>query len=396
MRSVTDGPVTGRDLFGREAEIRSLWRSLENGEHVLMLAPHGVGKSSLGLALKADPRPRWDVVYVDLHAGSGGADLMSVLLAALVSDPAYREWALHIRLPGRLRHAVGQAAAAPGPAAPWAAIREALEEDWRGPAKRIHTALRRRPQPTNRLLVILDELPYLMAKALVRPGGIAETEAIGDWLQAMQDDPALAGRVHFLFCGSSGLENVLRQIGLARPDGRVAAFAVDTWDRATARAFLVALGEARGFPLDPGQADALLGRLDDLVPRQVRLLFDALRAAAGDDPARITDHTLDAAFDAAVTGPEGAALFDPYRERLEVVFRPREVGLARYCLNRLAPHRDGLPASAVEPKDYGAERPFPLVLRLLEEEGYIVRGRRRLRFRSNLVREWWRRTQMLR
>jgi len=141
------------------------------------------------------------------------------------------------------------------------------------------------------------------------------------------------------------------------------------------------------------EEDALLDMLGDLVPQHVQLLFSALRKVCDDNPALVTEETLEAAFAEAITGAEGASLFDHYAELLSIIFRQREIGVVRNCLNRLSPHRDGLAEHEVRPHDYGLERPFPLIVRLLEEEGYAIQERRRLRFRSNLVREWWRRTQ---
>lgn len=392
MRNVTAGPVTGSDLFGRDMEIRSLWRSLEAGEHVLMLAPYGTGKSSLMLALTQNPRPRWDVVYTDLQAELGAPDLLAALLRATAFHPAFRTWTFDIPLGAPIKQALAQTIAGGG-RVPWQELRRILSRNWQHSAALVHAALRRLPQPTNRLLVILDELPYLMARILIQPEGNAEAEAIGQWLQAMQDDPRLEDRVHFLFSGSSGLENVLRQLGLTRHDGRVAAFSIDTWSREAAHRFLAILGLSCAFPLSLADEDALLDMLGELVPQHVQLLFSALRKTCDGDPKRVTNETLDAAFEEAITGTEGAALFEHYADLLKVIFRQRERGVVHYCLNRLSPHRDGLAEQDVRPQDYGLERPFPLIIRLLEEEGYIIQERRRLRFRSNLVREWWRRSQ---
>ena len=49
MKNVTGLPVIGEDLYGRARELADLWEKLEQGEHVLMLAPRRVGKTSLML-----------------------------------------------------------------------------------------------------------------------------------------------------------------------------------------------------------------------------------------------------------------------------------------------------------------------------------------------------------
>ena len=41
MRNVIGQPVVGDDLYGREYELTRIWELLEQGEHLLMLAPGG-------------------------------------------------------------------------------------------------------------------------------------------------------------------------------------------------------------------------------------------------------------------------------------------------------------------------------------------------------------------
>ena len=60
MRNIIGPPVVGDDLYGRDYELARLWEHLENGEHILMLAPRRVGKTSLMLELKQAPRDNWD------------------------------------------------------------------------------------------------------------------------------------------------------------------------------------------------------------------------------------------------------------------------------------------------------------------------------------------------
>lgn len=63
MRNMTGPPVTGEDLYGRRDDIERLWARLGRGEHLLMLAPRRVGKTSMMLELACDPGAGWDVVY---------------------------------------------------------------------------------------------------------------------------------------------------------------------------------------------------------------------------------------------------------------------------------------------------------------------------------------------
>ena len=90
MRNVIGQPVIGDDLYGREYELTRIWELLEQGEHLLMLAPRRVGKTSLMLELRRAPREGWDVLYVDIEKGDSPADCVAAILATLAADPRYR------------------------------------------------------------------------------------------------------------------------------------------------------------------------------------------------------------------------------------------------------------------------------------------------------------------
>ena len=90
MRNITGQAVIGDDLYGREYELTRLWERLEQGEHLLMLAPRRVGKTSLMLELRRAPRENWDVVYVDVEGGDGPADCVAAILAALAASSKFR------------------------------------------------------------------------------------------------------------------------------------------------------------------------------------------------------------------------------------------------------------------------------------------------------------------
>ena len=88
MRNIIGPPVVGDDLYGRDYELARLWEHLENGEHLLMLAPRRVGKTSLMLDLKQAPRENWDVIPVDVEGGRGPEDCVSELRDVCRGDPS--------------------------------------------------------------------------------------------------------------------------------------------------------------------------------------------------------------------------------------------------------------------------------------------------------------------
>ena len=106
MRNVIGPPVMGDDLYGRQQEIDRLWSRLDGGEHLLMLAPRRVGKTSLMRELHRDPPADWDVVYVDVEGADGATDFVASVLAALAHLRGYRSWAEIVGFPHAVRDAL--------------------------------------------------------------------------------------------------------------------------------------------------------------------------------------------------------------------------------------------------------------------------------------------------
>jgi hypothetical protein len=63
--NITIGPpVSGDEFFDREETIETLWDALE-AHSVLLAAPRRVGKSSLMLKLLREPKPGFNVLWLD-------------------------------------------------------------------------------------------------------------------------------------------------------------------------------------------------------------------------------------------------------------------------------------------------------------------------------------------
>ena len=108
MRNIIGQAVVGDDLYGRGHELARLWETLEQGEHILMLAPRRVGKTSLMLELRRAPRRSWNVIYVDVERGDGPADFVAAVFAALAADHRYRNRFETIPFSGAIKDVLGR------------------------------------------------------------------------------------------------------------------------------------------------------------------------------------------------------------------------------------------------------------------------------------------------
>ena len=92
MENVVGQAVTGNDLFGRDSELRELWSKVNQGQHIHMLAPRRVGKTSLMLEMRSEPQKNWHVVYINVEGAENPSDWVASLVAELAAEPTYRTW----------------------------------------------------------------------------------------------------------------------------------------------------------------------------------------------------------------------------------------------------------------------------------------------------------------
>jgi DNA polymerase III delta prime subunit len=80
MQNITGNPVDGEDFFGRKDELKQLRNAVEAGNHVLLVGPRRVGKSSLVAELSRElANDGWSPIKVDVqHTADEAAFLYEI------------------------------------------------------------------------------------------------------------------------------------------------------------------------------------------------------------------------------------------------------------------------------------------------------------------------------
>ena len=393
MRNIIGQAVLGENLYGRDYELGRLWEHLENGEHVSMLAPRRVGKTSLMLELHRAPRKGWNVINVDVEGGNGPEDCVAAILAELAGDPRYRTGFETIPFSGAIKTALKSLSAKVDVGVLRVELKRAIGHDWDRAAAQLGARLTNPPHAGGKLLIILDELPILIARVLRAGDRKNDADLLLARLRQWRQAPELRGRVHTLIGGSIGLEGILRRAGLSASINDLVPFRLHSWERSTAVEFLRKLSRDVGFRLNEEAIARLLDLLMDPVPYHVQLFYSELRAVCSGDPSRVSPTTIERCFAERLAGESGAAHLDHYATRLALALDDREHEMAVAILSRSCKTRDGVRLADLGRLTRENERTFRSVLRDLKADGYLTEHDRRLAFRSNLLRVWWRKHQ---
>ena len=393
VKNVVGQAVVGENLYGRRREIDSLWQSLRQGNHVHILAPRRVGKTSLMLELRRVPPDGWHVVYVDVEGAESPADCVAAIMAELALAPKYRTWMEAVPFATALSD-IWKRFAGIDVSAPFLRVelKSAMGDEWPGAMDQLQARFAALPQGETHLLVVIDELPVLIARMLRKDRGRDDVELLLAKMRGWRQSPILRGKFLTLLGGSVGLEGVLRRQSLTSLINDMLPFRLESWQRNTATEFLSRLACDNDVYLEAQHIRQILDLLQDPVPYHVQLFFHEIATAVHDQSAKVSEQLIRDCFANRLTGPSGTAHLDHYATRLEFMLEPDRYAVARSILEH-ASRPGGVNVGELKGLANAGESILRSVLNELDAEGYLFWRDDRIQFRSNLFRVWWRKQQ---
>lgn len=388
MRNVVGKPVVGENFFGRERELEALDR-ITRDEHVLLLAPRRVGKTSLLFALSSKVAQEGTAVgvFVSAAVAKNELQLVRAVLQAIYDTregKRIKPNAIGAWLRRHSRRVKGVKVAGSG-----IDLETQATPEWQEEADRAFSAIAATERPW---LIMIDELPTLVLQLAREDGSGARVRAFMQWFRNLRQLPRGAENLRFVLAGSIGLDNVTRRHRLTDTindlrDWRLGPFTPENADR-----FLAEL--ARSYKLELGDElrRDICDRAEWLIPYHMQLIFSALRDQCGGQT-RPSAKTLDLAIEALLSRK---SYFSYWHERLHDAFGAPEDDLARKVLVTCAREPRGATTSALQqsiarsvpnPKDRAEATAW--ILDVLENDGYLVEESGRRRFRSGLLRRYW-------
>jgi hypothetical protein len=385
IENVVGKPVVDQNFFGREVELRDL-QAITEHEHVLLLAPRRVGKTSLlhALAKRVERDDSAIGVYASVAAATNEHEFVSAILSSVYATTQGKglQRGLMARILGLGRGVKGFHVAGSG------VDLETRTPRWQDDADQAFAALLRSERP---LLILVDELPLLVL-ALARSDSTgARVRSFLQWFRNVRQLPAGVATLRFVLAGSIGLDNVTRRHRLTDTVNDLRLWSLGPFEASAADEFLRKLSASYQLQLDGRLRAAICQAAEWLIPYHLQVIFSVLREHAG--TAKLTSQVLDDVIEALL---DRQAYFSYWDERLHDSFGAPADAIARAVLATCAQDPDGSTTSTLNQAiaSFVAEpversRLLKWVIDVLSNDGYIVDTRGRWRFRSGLLRRYW-------
>lgn len=385
IENIIGKPVQGQNFFGRDAELEEL-QAISEREHVLMLAPRRVGKTSLlhALVKRVDGDGSTIGVYASVAAATNETQFVQTVLSAIYATKRGRKLK-----PGIVARALGIRRRVKGVKIAGSGLDlEPQTPPWQEDADRAFAAIVTSKVP---LLILIDELPVLvLALAKSDPSGV-RVRAFLQWFRNLRQHPAGATTLRFVLAGSIGLDNVTRRHQLTDTINDLRLWPLGPFEPPAAHEFLGRLASSYKLELDPELRSAICGAAEWLIPFHLQVIFGALREHAR--AARPTTDMLQSVIESLL---DRRTYFSYWDERLHDSLGAPSDTIARALLALCARTPEGATLNAMSqaiapliPDIVERANALKWIVDVLANDGYLVEQDGRWRFRSGLLRRYW-------
>lgn len=375
-------------MHNRKDERRELRRILLGGASVQMFAPRRIGKTWLMLRLAEDLAAEgWTTIVVDIEGMRTEDEFLRALCSRLQEAGGLQSSVMQ-----HLGHRLKQLVTDGWQGSPLNAIGKI---DFSTFSEALIAALNEKGGET---LILIDEIALFVAERLSK-----DVEGTHAFLYHLRRLRQSYPKVRWLFTGSIGLDVVARRVGLQGALVDLKPFPLDPFGDLAARSYLDhlnAIGAVpRQFALDDAAFAHLARELGWLAPFYLQLVADRImpRGPATDGKPLAEPGDIDRAFDDLLR-PEFRTMFSPFEEHIDKNFPGAETRRLHQILDFCCETVAGETAAALLAHLQGADaaathRQMMDLLTALSNAGFLDEQNERWRFRSGLLRRYWRRYQ---
>lgn len=369
-------PVVGEDFFGREVELRKA-ESLIRDNNLMLAAPRRVGKTSFARRLIDTLSTKgWNTIFIDLEEITSIDHFFNAFYGELVKLP---ETKVVEKVKAKMKKWLsGVELSTTGlPVKATVKMESSDNNDFKDLADILNTL-------DNHTLIVFDELTVLLKSLSDKNDNEQAVRMFLNQFRAMRS--ATSEKCSWLICSSVGVRNFTTQYNLSDTINDVADFELGAFSDEEATKFVSTLAESIGIEADAKIKRYILDKIGWNIPFFIQLLLSRLPVG------EIAKADVDDAYGHLLqTGS-----FDTWHERLNIEYGNNK-DVAKLILKYLCVNVDGKTRDEIYNHIYAKMPSFEddemgLLLRALMTDGYLVRDGEQYKFRSPLLRDYWKET----
>lgn len=380
INTIVGPPATGIDYFERPHITKDLWRIIQTGSHILLVAPRRVGKTSLLFYLEDKPKRGYRVLYRTTESINNENEFFRILYSNV------SELLNGIQKFSRgMRNLVGKNK-----------ITEITKDGIKleGRALNYYDGLIKLFEMLDlgdeELIVMIDEFAETVENIITDE---SNTNAIR-FLQKNRDlrfEQSIRNKIQFIYAGSIGLENVVSKLNASSTIDDLYPFKLPPLTKREAiKLIYEQILKDSEMELKKEQFKYLLEKIDWLVPFYIQLILEeTYKIFSYNELEQITNDTIDQAIENAI---ELRNFFDLWITRLRKAYKRNDFNFVKETLNTASEKE-----TITSPEIYNIAVKFDItdsyknILNALIYDGYLnnYEDPKIYRFNSPILKLWW-------
>jgi len=371
-------------FFPRDKIIRKIWRKLDRGEDLLLVAPRRIGKSSILHHIQKNPKKDYIVKYLSIMSTDSSNVYFKQIYKTLLEDNEIYGLAksyfqsTRVNLKNWIKKIRGIGL-------------EGIEID---KDEQINyfvetiELLQSLPEDSKTILFLLDEFPDTVSNI----AKYSEDEAVNflqenrDLRQQYQDI-----NIQFILTGSIGLNNVVKKLVHEDIINDLIHIEIPflTNEEALLMIDRLCLGLERDdicLKLDTTVKEYFLEKIVQNHPYYIMMIIDELGDEVADSEKEIGREDIDKVIDKIIKSNSNADYFSNWKTRLKDAFEKKEEIIAIRILSHISKYDT---MSYEEMKKLDKKIDLKAIIEVLEYDGYISEQNSLYAFNSPLLKAWW-------
>lgn len=398
IKSIIGSPARGEKYFQRNQITHRIYEELDEGGNILISAPRRVGKTSIILNIKDNPKDGYYVVYVDTeYIDSSNTFFKKLLDEILDSDLIEKYDGFGSSVIEMFKQ---QAAKIKGLKVAGVGIdlkdQRQQEIDY---YELFLNFLEEIDLEDRKILLLIDEFPVTIENIFNKVNSERKDEKEAKivtkrFLQlnrGIRQNPKLSKKIQFLYTGSIGLFTVVSKLESTEDINDLIEIKVEPLDKWEAVEFANALLANYGIAIELKLIEYTLKKIEWLMPFYIQLIVREVRDLhRKGNRHEINQEFIDEAFHNLINNIN--IYFDHFRTRLNKVFSKQELLFAKELLVTISNKNEiatkDIPELAAK---YQLEESFHFIIDTLIYDGYINNSINDeiFRFNSPILRLWW-------
>ena len=381
MNNIVGQTPRGDDFFPRPDIIEKIYRKLDAGENIYMVAPRRAGKTAIMRHLGDNPRSGVEFQYLITESVDNATTYFKLLLDSFKKfnkiskgtlkaigdflDKIDKVELFSLKVELNQKEAQGD---------------NGYFEEFKQLIKELAT------EDETKIVVMIDEFPQTVENILRKHGNGAAEQFLQFNRELRHQDNQ---RLKFILTGPIGLTSVAEKLDATKEINDLNIIEISPLNPEQARDFTKKLLDYANIVYSEDALDYMLNKIDWFIPFHIQLVVQELIEECETAAKPVNKTAVDRAF-ANISKRRNDIYFQHYYSRLKKTFAENECHFAFAVLKELA-NNDACTVNQLEniTKQHKIDN-YPMVLRVLESDGYLFKSGGSYRFTSPVLRQWWR------